>query len=276
MSNEFEQSGELRPGLFPEETAEEAVARIVAQNPQKHGVTVQERMARARAAVTRMLAAGADLSDLSAEDATIIAIGGDPNEMMTGNKPRYTVDEAGNVKDHETGEVHLSRNPGVGEILERAEVAQERAGEDATQATAGAEQDHDAAEPVMLTAAQVNAGFQEKDPAKRLEQALARTGELMAVQEQADLMANQSCCAHSWPIKIHPEAQCEKCGLTWRAFCEPLQLDPTQPHMTEGIAKFLDDAATRMATCEHQWPEDPDEDTRCPLCQMTFEDWVNS
>ena len=260
MSNEFDIAPDLGTQLFPEETAEEAVARIVAQNPQKHGVTVQERMARARDAVTRMLAAGADLSNLSAEDALIVSVGGDPNEMMVGNKPRWTVD-GDRIKDH----------------LEEKEYG---------------------AIPI-LSAEQVNAGFEEKDPAKRLEQAVARTSELMAIHAEAVTTANQLCCAHSWPIQISPEAQCEKCGLTWRAFCGPSRLDPTQPAMTEGFEKAIDDIQLRVAIgykaqqvvvdidsnfvnvdltvmCAHSWPEDPDEETRCPLCQMTFADWVNS
>ena len=172
MADDIEFDAKSGQDEFPDETPEEAVARIVAQNPAKHGTTLETRLERARAAVTRMLAAGADLSNLSAEDATIVAIGGDPNEMMVGNKPRYTVQEDGSVKDHETGEVHLSGNGSMDSVLEGTEVAQEHAGEDATQAPAG------------------------------------------------------------------------------------VQPDP--------------------ATCPNTWPEDPDEDTRCPLCQMTFEEWVNS
>ena len=163
MSTEFEQSADLRPGLFPEETAEEAVARIVARNPQKHGFPVEERERRAKLAAIRE---SRDLSGLDADDALIVSVGGDPLEMMTGNKPRWTVD-GDSIKDHLEGKEY-----GVIGFF-----------------SANTDDEH--------------------------------TAELQQVMVEADALANQ-------------------------------------------------------ATCAHSWPEDPDEETRCPLCQMTFADWVNS
>jgi hypothetical protein len=43
LAKDIELDQSLGPQLFPEETAAEAVARIVAANPGKHGVTVAER-----------------------------------------------------------------------------------------------------------------------------------------------------------------------------------------------------------------------------------------
>ena len=171
MSNEFEQSADLRPGLFPEETAEEAVARIVAQNPQKHGVTVEERIARAKAWAARMTANGHDLSGLSAEDALIVSVGGNPNEMMVGNKPRWTVD-GDTIKDHLEGKEY---------------------------------------------------------------------------------------------------------GVVAISAVPTITLDDIERIKTEGPEAVLGPPDVVLpGICAHSWPEDPDEDTRCPLCQMTFADWVNS
>lgn len=83
------------PGLGAERTTEEVVADIVAKDPAAHGVTLEERKRRARAQAL-------DLSNLSADDALIVSIGGDPDETMGGNRPRWTVD-GDTIKDHVTG-----------------------------------------------------------------------------------------------------------------------------------------------------------------------------
>lgn len=100
--------------MFPDETTEEAVSRIVAGNPQKHSTTLEERLRRAEAQARRE--APLDVAE-QMYIARVKEIGGDPDEIMVGNKPRYTMDEDGNVKDHETGTVYLLRVAGVGEVL---------------------------------------------------------------------------------------------------------------------------------------------------------------
>ena len=87
--------------MFGHKTTDELLASMAAANPAKHGVTVAERLRRARE-----LAEAFD--DLSVDDQLIVAAGGDPEEMLPGNKPRWTVaapDKSGSctVKDHLTG-----------------------------------------------------------------------------------------------------------------------------------------------------------------------------
>lgn len=84
------------PGLGAERTTEEVVADIIAKDPAAHGVTLEERKRSARAQAL-------DLSNLTADDALIVSLGGDPDETMGGNRPRWTVD-GDTIKDHETGQ----------------------------------------------------------------------------------------------------------------------------------------------------------------------------
>lgn len=91
---------------MPDETIDEAVARLVAADPIKHGMTLAQREARAISAA-KLLAAPIDEAE-EAFNARVREIGGDPDEMMVGNKPRYTMDEFATVKDHLTGETHVS------------------------------------------------------------------------------------------------------------------------------------------------------------------------
>jgi len=84
------------PGLGAERTTEEVVADIIAKDPAAHGVALEERNRRARAQAL-------DLSNLTADDALIVSLGGDPEETMGGNRPRWTVD-GDIIKDHETGQ----------------------------------------------------------------------------------------------------------------------------------------------------------------------------
>lgn len=78
--------------MFDDRTTDEVVADIVAAEPEKHGVTVAERLRRAKAEVIF------DDTEL-AEEAAIRAAGGDPFEFLPGNRPRWTVD-AGIIHDH--------------------------------------------------------------------------------------------------------------------------------------------------------------------------------
>ena len=88
--------------MFDQRTTEQVVADIVSAEPAKHGVTLAERLKRAKDAAT--------FDSTDEDDAKIRAVGGDPDELLPGNRPRYTVDEDGNVKDHQTGEVHVGGN----------------------------------------------------------------------------------------------------------------------------------------------------------------------
>ena len=88
--------------MFERRTTEQVVADIVSAEPAKHGVTLAERLKRAKDAAT--------FDSTDEDDAKIRAAGGDPDELLPGNRPRYTVDEEGNVKDHQTGEVHMGGN----------------------------------------------------------------------------------------------------------------------------------------------------------------------
>lgn len=90
--------------MFGHKTTDELLASMAAANPAKHGVTVAERLRRAREFAEAF-------DDLSVDDQIISDAGGDPEEMLPGNKPRWTVDNAGTVRDHLTGTDHPGRQP---------------------------------------------------------------------------------------------------------------------------------------------------------------------
>ena len=159
MSTEFEQSGELRPGLFPEETAEEAVARIVAQNPQKHGVPLTER-------------------------------------------------------------------------------------------------EHRLVEQARRIAAETQAFFDAPDE--------QHTAELQQVVDDADALANQVAGAPTMTEE----------GLI--PYNDLVELEQRRGGEMRVNGRVVARVPEREAPCEHQWPEDPDEDTRCPTCGLTFKEWVES
>ena len=89
---------------FPDETPGQFIERLVNGNPAKHGTP--EPVRKRIAVSTAYPAAEAAEKEIAAQDQRIRDVGGDPDEMMPGNRPRYTVDEDGNVKDHDTGAVH--------------------------------------------------------------------------------------------------------------------------------------------------------------------------
>lgn len=157
MANDIEIAPDLGAQMFPDETTEEALARIVAQNPLKHGVTIEQRVARALEIAKR--ASAQDLSGLSADDALIVSVGGDPEEMMTGNKPRWTV-EGDTIKDHLEGK-----------------------------------------EFVVIA-------FRAPDDEQH-------TAALQQVMDGATALANQATCAHQWPDDPQPETPCALCGLSF-------------------------------------------------------------
>ena len=105
MANE-DLDGVLSPdeaeNLLPSRTTEEIVQALVDSKP-KHNITLAQRIAQMTALAKR---------DNEPDDYQRIyelrveQIGGDPDEMMGGNRPRYTMDEDMTIKDHETGEMH--------------------------------------------------------------------------------------------------------------------------------------------------------------------------
>ena len=91
--------------LLPSRTTEEIVAALVSGNP-KHSITLAKRVAQMTAFLKHE---GPDQADdyQRLYELRVEQIGGDPDEMMTGNRPRYTMDEDSlAVKDHETGTVY--------------------------------------------------------------------------------------------------------------------------------------------------------------------------
>ena len=88
--------------MFPDRSTAEVVADIVAAEPGKHNVPLAERLRRAQQSAS----AGDEDAWEAFCRARISEIGGDFDEMLPGNKPRYTVEENGDVKDHDTGQVH--------------------------------------------------------------------------------------------------------------------------------------------------------------------------
>ena len=84
-------------------STEEIVADMVARNP-LHSTPVQLREQIA-VSIARH-GAKADILEQRVYEARVQQIGGDPDEMLPGNKPRYTMNEDFYVKDHFTGEVH--------------------------------------------------------------------------------------------------------------------------------------------------------------------------
>jgi hypothetical protein len=86
--------------MFPNRPTEEIIAELAAKRPDKHGIPLAERLRRVREA-----AGGEDDAWEGFYRARVLEIGGDPDEMLPGNKPRYTVEEDGSVKDHLTSKV---------------------------------------------------------------------------------------------------------------------------------------------------------------------------
>ncbi len=287
--------------LFPDETTEEALARIVAQAPLKHGVTLEQRKARAAALFSRV--GYVDQAELTAEDARIVEIGGDPNEMLPGNKPRYTVDEAGNVKDHETGEVHIATPQGLGS--DQTGVEEVHGGEAMVEEGPG-----EASEGLPAVGLQ-----QDRSPRAR-----ADGGESSALEPSGNESADDA-AATDQPARLVDDAGAEAVGgaiaspVQSAGRNEPLGLSETRDVKTIGISmgqcpdgeitggvlgsdgkvytfaeweehkqhtaalqQVMDDAdsAAHQATCGHQWPDDPQPETPCPLCGLTFEKWANS
>ena len=109
-------------GMFPEETTEAAVERMLRERPEKHGVSIEERQRRAaQFALTRerLMAAGDEEERQYLRRCAELGL--DPDATMGGtNKPRYTIiNEAGDLKDHETGEVHVHQGETNGAAAEQ-------------------------------------------------------------------------------------------------------------------------------------------------------------
>ena len=173
-------------------TTEQVVAEIAAANPHKHDTPVEERKRRARAR-----AAPIDISSFAVEDQLIIAAGGDPNEMMPGNKPRWTVaDEADangsrTVKDHLTG-------------LEFGQIAVQ-------EPTATPEQ----ADMLVGESTVVNDSSNPSGSAS-LDAEIARFAEqLDEVRTSVVDDVRRSVCDHKFGEPLDDDSKCKLCGLTF-------------------------------------------------------------
>jgi hypothetical protein len=96
--------------MFPERSTDEVVADIVSANPDKHGLSLSTRIAMAKSAAIKRGSAFDEEEAFYRACVTELA-GGDPDAMLPGNKPRYTVEEDGTTKDHETGQVYRLSAP---------------------------------------------------------------------------------------------------------------------------------------------------------------------
>jgi len=92
-------------------TTEEIVADMVARNP-KHSTPVQLREQIA-VSIARH-GAKADILEQRVYEARVEQIGGDPDELLPGNKPRFTMNEDFYIKDHSTGIVYPYPTGGAG------------------------------------------------------------------------------------------------------------------------------------------------------------------
>ena len=89
--------------MLPEASTEELIAAAVARAPHKHSAVPEARMARALRGV---IDAGTD-NWLETYESRVREIGGDPMELLPGNRPRYTMGDDLDVKDHVTGLTHV-------------------------------------------------------------------------------------------------------------------------------------------------------------------------
>ena len=200
--------------MFPQRSTEEVVAEIVASDPRRHGVPVAERLRMAREA-----AAGGDYNAWEVfYRGRVIEIGGDPDAMQPGNKPRYTVDEeTGDVKDHDTGEVHKGHQASASTDAAGGGDAQGVPGgaqEDA-QAVGGREVDapgHGAAGGAPVDAEPADGAHAEPDRHDAQPAAPGDVGAPGGAQDPAT-------CEHVWPSENPADAdECAKCYITFKAW----------------------------------------------------------
>lgn len=106
---------EIDAVLQDERTTEQIIEELARAAPQKHGVPLARRLEFAQAAAKQ---GQPDALDAELEqqiyESRVYEIGGDPDEMLPGNKPRYTMGENYEIKDHATGAVHAYELPNAG------------------------------------------------------------------------------------------------------------------------------------------------------------------
>lgn len=251
MTNkDIEIAPDLGAEMFGEETTEDAVARIVARDPGKHGVTLGERKARAAEAARR-------LAPTEDEQATyerrVREIGGDPDEMMVGNKPRYTMDEDGNVKDHETGDTYITPAPAASG--DEARVEEVPAGQAVVQGGTG--QGTEGLPDSSLQSDHADRAQDKGDPGPpEIQPSHDATGDDAATEDQPPLLVGATgraaidgapevilemspdalrdpYCEHVWPEpQVTGQTPCSKCGLPWGAFAGV--------EMMGGVAELVD------------------------------------
>ena len=223
--------------LAPGKTTAEIVADIVESDPAKHGVTLEERLRRARARA----GSGDEAAWEAFYRARIEEIGGDPDEMMAGNKPRYTVDEeTGAVKDHELGLIHLHSDA---EMKEQRFMFGEETGDVKDHETGDTYHAHSVLAPEAASQNSEQHGQSEEPippapaaPEDYTQPVVTEEGRAAAVKlfgahmmklagpnavelrEQAHeilFALNAMDCDHAWPADHVETSTCSKCGLTF-------------------------------------------------------------
>ena len=277
MANDIEIAPDLGAQMFPDETTEEALARIVAQDPLKHSVTLEERRARAvrQAQRTRIL------SDLDADDALIVSVGGDPQEMMTGNKPRWTV-SGDTIKDHlegkEWGVV------GVGAGNEKEKTTHDAATELVAEVAALVAEIASLAVPDKLPDGYdidtITMWFYEGDYERSLlERRPPRTPrwrewmkgrlEELGFPEPTKLRSLRDYVKDHETGEVHKAPSVDSGDVTVEGGSQTVAM--------EQIGLDEDGRSdSGHPQCGHDFGEDPQPETPCALCGVTFEKWANS
>ena len=199
--------------LLPDRTPEEIVQALVDANPAKHGLTLAQRLARVLA-----LAKRDNLPDdyQRVYELRVEQIGGDPDEMLPGNKPRYTMDEETlAIKDHETGRVHhLAANqdaPTGGEPASPQTVEPGAAGMVAT-LKAQPQEDYIIIVRPDETAVHLFTpeGFAKLDESGDAYEVILHTSERPASEM----------CEHVWHEPVQADTPCSLCGLLFGVWAQ--------------------------------------------------------
>lgn len=201
--------------LIPDRTTAEIIADTVAANPRKHNVSEQERIRRA-GVVARTQAADDDWQDLY--ELRCRDLGFDPNELMPGNRPRYTMDEFYALKDHETGETFALTGPEVGPMdgTVDQEISESQHGDGAGTA------------PVRIPGLRGSSDNREEDStgnqgdedsagidSRGAQDPHNDSGLLHRTPDAVDAE-----CPHTWPQDPEEIDVCSACGLTFKEWCE--------------------------------------------------------
>ena len=182
--------------LLPSRTTEEIVAALVAGNP-KHSITLAQRVAQMTALLKHE---GPDQTDdyQRLYELRVEQIGGDPDEMMVGNRPRYTMDEdTYAIKDHETGKIHYGdpapSTTAAGEALD-ATVPEPEGG---VTGRLGA---------IPAPGLRGSEAARDSTPGQSI-------GDDAATRVDGETVRLLEACEHSWPDPVEAETPCSKCSL---------------------------------------------------------------